>query len=417
MQGLKRDRTRKDAAIIRHALIAIAYLCVAGAMVMLLPAVPLWAGVSVPGWMPAAALVAIGVLLQAGLMQGGVRRSLERQLEVLAHELASSRLDLDAAREEVAALRDRIDAMPDSGQVVSELKVLQGLLGQLSAKAPEKTHAGPRKAEQPAPTALPAVPAARRGEPLVLMDDAEILTIVEKALRDDKVDLYLQPIVSLPQRKRRFYECFSRIVDDRGRVITPEQYIPLAEKEGIVAVIDNMLLFRCIQLVRRAVRDHVALAFFCNISNRSLTDVDFFQDFIEFMADNRQLAPNLLFEFDQQTVTDPSYETQINLQRLADLGFHFSLDQVRDLDLDLPRLAKQGFKYVKIDAHLLHEMARGDRPRLDMRAFKGALDRCAMDLIVEKIESEEMLLDLLDLKIDFGQGYLFGEPRPTAPHS
>jgi cyclic-di-GMP phosphodiesterase TipF (flagellum assembly factor) len=37
-----------------------------------------------------------------------------------------------------------------------------------------------------------------------------------------------------------------------------------------------------------------------------------------------------------------------------------------------------------------------------------------MDLIVEKIETEEMLLDLLELKIDFGQGYLFGEPRPTA---
>ena len=69
---------------------------------------------------------------------------------------------------------------------------------------------------------------------------------------------------------------------------------------------------------------------------------------------------------------------------------------------------------MKVNAHLLHEMARGDDPILDMRSFKGALDRHAMDLIVEKIESEEMLLDLLELKVDFGQGYLFGEPRPLA---
>jgi cyclic-di-GMP phosphodiesterase TipF (flagellum assembly factor) len=62
---------------------------------------------------------------------------------------------------------------------------------------------------------------------------------------------------------------------------------------------------------------------------------------------------------------------------------------------------------------MLHELARGDDPQLDMRRFKGALDRCAMDLIVEKIETDDMLLDLLDLKIDYGQGYLFGEPRPT----
>ena len=48
-----------------------------------------------------------------------------------------------------------------------------------------------------------------------------------------------------------------------------------------------------------------------------------------------------------------------------------------------------------------------------MKALKGALDREAMDLIVEKIENEEMLLDLLDLKIDYGQGYLFGAPKPA----
>ena len=46
-----------------------------------------------------------------------------------------------------------------------------------------------------------------------------------------------------------------------------------------------------------------------------------------------------------------------------------------------------------------------------MNSLKGAMDRQAMDLIVEKIETEEMLVELLDLKIDFGQGYLFGEPK------
>ena len=51
--------------------------------------------------------------------------------------------------------------------------------------------------------------------------------------------------------------------------------------------------------------------------------------------------------------------------------------------------------------------------QLNMKALKGALDREAMDLIVEKIENEEMLLDLLDLKIDYGQGYLFGAPKPA----
>lgn len=403
----------------RTVLIASFYLLPAIAIAILAPEIPV---VGMPGWATALVLLFVAGLVHLGLAMKTVKSSSERQLEVLAHELAVTRQELDAVREEVSYVREQVDAMPDSGHVVAELKVLQGLLGQLSAKTPEKPKAekdAGTKAKPaddgvlPAVSGKPASPASR-AETLLLIDDAEILTIVEQALREDRVDLYLQPIVSLPQRKRQFYECFSRIVDDKGRVITPEQYISVAEQAGLVAVIDNMLLFRCIQLVRRAVRGHAEIAFFCNISNSSLTDVDFFTDFIEFLSENRKLTPNLLFEFEQEAIMNPTYETQVSLQRLQDLGFHFSLDQVRDLDLDLPHLAELGFKYIKIGAHMMHELARGEDPVLDMRRFKGALDRCAMDLIVEKIETEEMLLDLLDLKIDFGQGYLFGEPRPTS---
>ena len=397
---------------LHHVLIISFYLLPTIAIAVLVPVTPV---IGMPGWGAGLLLLTVGSLVHMGLSVKAIRESSERQLEVLAHELALTRHDLGATREEVSAIRETIEAMPDSGHVLSELKVLQGLLGQLSTKVPDKSK--PKAAPDPKEEDDVGVPAGTAVSeahlPLLLLDDDEVLTIVEQALREDRVDLYLQPIVRLPQRKRQFYECFSRIVDDHGRVIMPEQYIPLAEKAGLVAVIDNMLLFRCIQLVRRAVRGKPQLAFFCNISDSSLTDVDFFTDFIEFLADNQKLIPNLLFEFEQEAITNPTFETQINLQCLRDLGFHFSLDQVRTLDLDLPHLADLGFKYIKVGAHMLHELARGEDPQINMGRFKGALDRYAMDLIVEKIESEDMLRDLLDLRIDFGQGYFFGEPRPT----
>ena len=260
-----------------------------------------------------------------------------------------------------------------------------------------------------------AGPETRRpGVPSVVLGEAQLLEAIERGLREEKVYLYLQPVVSLPQRKRRFYECYSRIMTEGGGLITPEQYIPVAERAGLVAAIDNLLLVRCVQLVRRARRDQPDVGFFCNISSASLADADFFQDFIAFMAENRQLAETLIFEFDQAGIAAGDYLTRVNLQRLRGCGYRFSLDQVTNMDLDLEDLASQGFRYIKVGAHLLHELARGDRPVLDMRAFKGALDRSAVDLIVEKIESEDMLLDLLELRVDFGQGYLFCEPRPLA---
>lgn len=353
---------------------------------------------------------------------------LERRLRELTADIDILHGEMEATRADLDTLRIRLDDMPDAEKLSSELKVLGALLKQLSVKKEAavsgRTLAAP---DAKAGGSVAGVSGAgvsglggsvsevrRPGVPSIVLGEAQLLEAIERGLREEKVDLYLQPVVSLPQRKRRFYECYSRIMTEGGGLITPEQYIPVAERAGLVAAIDNLLLVRCVQLVRRARRDQPDVGFFCNISSASLADADFFQDFIAFMAENRQLAETLIFEFDQASIAAGDYLTRVNLQRLRGCGYRFSLDQVTDMDLDLEDLASQGFRYIKVGAHLLHELARGDRPVLDMRAFKGALDRSAVDLIVEKIESEDMLLDLLELRVDFGQGYLFGEPRPLA---
>jgi cyclic-di-GMP phosphodiesterase, flagellum assembly factor TipF len=379
---------------------------------------------SFPGWAIAASFMTVGLVAVAALRNRGSGR----QDHQLSTELAAVKLELDGVREEMAWMRDQLDAIPDTSAVVAEIRVLQGLMGQFTEKretgdSGDPTTSAPLAPSSPSTNGAP-VPTATdeitpsgqwvHPEPMRHYEDNVILHYIKKALREDGVELYLQPTVLLPQRKRVFYECFSRITDDDGNVIRPEQYITVAAEAGLITAVDNLLLFRCVQLVRRARRDHLDVAFFCNISDATLTDVDFFTDFIDFMAANQHLSESLVFEFSHVTVRHPTYDVQTSLQRLASLGFRFSVDQVGEFDLDLPKLATQGFKFVKIDAHLLHEMARGDPPRLNMRSLKGALDREAMDLIVEKIETEEMLLDLLDLNIDFGQGYLFGEPRPTS---
>ena len=66
-------------------------------------------------------------------------------------------------------------------------------------------------------------------------DEATVLEIVREGLRNNRVDLFVQPIVSLPQRKHRHYECFSRIRAGDGHMITPEQYLAIAEREHALA--------------------------------------------------------------------------------------------------------------------------------------------------------------------------------------
>ena len=343
------------------------------------------------------------------------------QLRKINKQSHQNYIDLKNTKESVLKIEDqltelqkRIDTLPQAENVASELRILRGLMKQVTEKVSEtqttkniakEIESDDEEVNQDASTKVGP------REPFLNYDDAEILTFLDRAVKEDRVQLFIQPTVRLPQRIPAFYECFSRITDNEGNIIRPEQYLPVSDAAGLTAALDNLLLFRCIQLVRQTRREQPNILFFCNISNKTLTDIEFFTDFIDFMANNTQLASSLVFEFSQQTIEDSTFEIQTNLKRLAGLGFRLAVDQLKDLNFDLSTLSSKGFKFIKIDAHLLHEVAKGEDALINMNSLKGAMDRQAMDLIVEKIETEEMLVELLDLKIDFGQGYLFGEPK------
>ena len=370
---------------------------------------PAW--VPLPGWLLSITALIIIFVFNLHLRHNQIKEEfneLKDQLKALDREIIETRVELDTTQ-------DKLNNNLENPQIASELRMLRSLMKQFTDKVngqldPEDAISQPSILEQHE-TNPPKEDQAIIHEPIHDYSDNEILKFLEKSVREDHVELYLQPIVRLPQRSQVFFECFSRIMDNKSNIIRPEQYLPVATSAGLAAAVDNLLLFKCVQLVRRTRRENPEIVFFCNISKSTLTDIDFFTDFIDFMADNTNLTSSLVFEFSQETTLDKNYEIQNGLERLSKLGFRLSLDQLHQLNVDLPKLASQGFKFIKIDAHLLHEMARGDNPNLNMRALKGALDRVAMDLIVEKIENEEMLKDLLDLKIDFGQGYLFGAPK------
>jgi len=319
-------------------------------------------------------------------------------LPIFSLRKVKRRLRLVEAR--LAGLAEEQSALE---KVAAEMRVLQKLLVQLSAqRAQQTTPATAAPASSKAAVPAPAKP---------VMAANQVLEVVRDALNEEKVDLFLQPIVSLPQRRRRYFECFSRIRAPDGSWILPEQYLDVAKRAGLMGAIDNMLLFRCIQLTRRARKGKLELGFFCNISGYSLADESFFRDFLEFLGEYPELAQGLFFEFSQKDLTT-GLDHRDSLRRLANLGYKLSLDQVTNLDMDIGDVASLGFKFLKVDAqHLLGAVRAGD---IDMGELRLALDRSAIDLIIEKIESEDQLLEILDCRPDYGQGFLFGEPRLSA---
>lgn len=251
-------------------------------------------------------------------------------------------------------------------------------------------------------------------------DGASILDAVKDALRENRVDLYLQPIVNLPQRRTCFYEGFTRLRRADGRVIMPPEFLAAAERANLLGVIDNLLLFRCVQIVRRLSERDQRIGVFCNISMASLEDDQFFSTFLDFMRENRDMAHAMIFEISVRAFRARSAIATRNMSRLKELGFRFSLDKGDGLNFDLPELQAAGVKFVKINGdRLLEELTPGgERPISAITRDIAPEDvpalfvRYGIDLIAEKVEAEKSVIDILEFEIPYGQGHIFGQPRP-----
>ena len=242
-----------------------------------------------------------------------------------------------------------------------------------------------------------------------------MLEEVRRSIEANKIELYLQPIMIIPQRRVRYYEALTRLKNESGRMILPNDYITIAEGAGVMPVIDNVMLFRSVQVLRRLEKRSSARGVFCNISVHSLLDPEFFHEFIAFMEQNKELSDSMFFEFGQPVISSCGAMERESLAALAALGFRFSLDQVTNLDVDFQELHDMGFRTVKLSADLfLNGMAEAGAQihAVDMKSY---LERFGIQLIIEKIEDERTLANVLDHNVKLGQGYLFSEPRPVRP--
>jgi cyclic-di-GMP phosphodiesterase TipF (flagellum assembly factor) len=364
---------------------------------------------------------------------GAELRSLESLIKDLSRELmAASPAFAAAATEDLAEtselplrLEERLErvslaelgdeATGDDDELAAEEVKVVDLLADESVVVTEETVV---VVTEPAPVAdeiVIVVPEPAEAPAAETSPDDAMLRDLREAIEGNRIDLYLQPIVTLPDRKLRFYDASTRVRTGDDEFMPPGNYLHLAEREHLMPRIDNVVLVKCVQLLRRLGPDSRLKGVFCNLSAQSLLDHDFFPELVEFMEENTSLAENLTFQLSQRAVLEIGADELAGLKTLGKLGFVFSLDRVADLDVDFAALRDHFFRYVKIEAKtLLHDMAeaRASIPASDMTNF---LDRFDLKLIVEKVDDEASLERLMSYGVDLAEGDLFARPRPVTP--
>ena len=328
----------------------------------------------------------------------------------LAKDVAHNRKNIEILREDALETREQINTAetPPATESPFAGEIPPGRAPKLPMNLDTKPlPKSPRASKPQAPPPEPNI--SEMEEDYESVSDTVVRELVQHAMHHKRVDVFVQPVMRLPQRQVRFYEMFARIRARPGQYLPASRYMQIAEQDNLDGEIDNLLLLHTLKTIQSSAHVKRAVPFFINIKNSTLKNTAFMKRLLSFVSKNRDLAPRMIFEIRQSDFNAmPSGLLEI-MRGLGTLGCSFSLDHVESLKLDIADLQHFKIRFVKIDAQKLLSIS-GDKAFAEMHKNKRKLEANGIGVIIEKVENEKQLRELLDYDIHYGQGYLFGRP-------
>ena len=234
---------------------------------------------------------------------------------------------------------------------------------------------------------------------------------VAEAVAADRIDVYLDPILGLSDRKARLFEVSVRLRASEGDMLDPSVIRSIASGTGLLARIDAAKLSRSARVSARLSARGTSASLYTNLASESLSDDVFLDTFEDVMAETDELPKRLVLSFSQADVrgfNDVHWEI---VATMSEMGLRFALEDLADLDMDFEKLKASGFEFVKLDAPVFLDglpAADGAIPADDLcRHLSGH----GLALIVGRIEDELCLAKVLGFGVLFGQGTIFGGAR------
>lgn len=263
-----------------------------------------------------------------------------------------------------------------------------------------------RAVKAPAPEAFDPGADEDAGQPALILR-------IERALADDRIEPFLQPIVTLPSRRAAHYEAVARLVETDG-VTAAGDFLEAAAASRRLPSIDRRVVERCASVALRVSARGGGLLF-VNVAHETLADPAAFGSISALLETQHELRRLLVFELSQQAFEALSEHERVAVDALVGQGVRLSIDKAEDLRLDPRALARQGVRYVKVRAERLLDPEAVSGLAIHPADLSSLLARNGVELIATHVEEERTVPELLDMEVRLAQGELFGVPRPVRP--
>lgn len=237
------------------------------------------------------------------------------------------------------------------------------------------------------------------------------LAAVADALARERIEIFLEPIIGLSDETARHFEVTVRLRGAGNEILDPAVLATTQRGSEIVPLLDAVRVRHAAGIALKLERSGRQGSVFSEVAGPSLQS----QRFVEGVAERQAqgIADRIVLTFLQNEVRGLGPAQLAALAELRDHGFRFALQSIADLDMDFELLRATGFEFVKLDADVFLDglpMLGGRVPSSDIcRHFAGL----GMTVIVGGVDDEAVRARILGFGVLFGQGVLFGGPRPV----
>lgn len=239
---------------------------------------------------------------------------------------------------------------------------------------------------------------------------------VTQAIEQRRFSLVRQKIEDTsPQAlSHHHYEILLRYKDEDGNPVSPGDFIPFAEKHGVISIIDRWVLETAINSYERYFPDKGTMISI-NLSGISISNEEFVR-FAEKVVKSATMDPCLLcFEITETAAISHLSQALDFIHTMKRLGVKFALDDFGCGSSSFGYLKNLPVDYVKIDGSLVKNIATEPSDRAIVTAVHSIAEMMQMKTIAEFVENEEIRTVLADIGVDYVQGYGIGRPEECQP--
>ncbi len=242
-------------------------------------------------------------------------------------------------------------------------------------------------------------------------EDARILTAIRRALKDRMFEVYYQPIYSTREKKVVAAEALIRLFDPEYGFIPPEAMITMAEREGYILEIGEIVFTEVCRFYSENHLDKKGIRYIeVNLSAVQCMQNRLAEEFMEIMRRFNMTFEKINFEITETSAMISNAVVSRNISHFELHGISLSLDDYGTGYSNISYLYNLPFMFMKIDKSILWSAENNEKADIILRNIFRMAQRLHLKVVMEGVETEEQIRKLLELKCDYFQGYYFSKP-------